>query len=117
MKFMTMVTSSLNSQGKFPPPALMDAIFAFGKEAQDAGVLVQQGGLLPIANGAVFDLREGALTLTDGPFAEAKEWVGGYAVYEVADKETALDWARRFVELHQKHWPEWEGQVEIRQIM
>ena len=43
MKFMTMVTSSLNSQGKFPPPALMEAIFAFGKEAQDAGVLVQQG--------------------------------------------------------------------------
>jgi hypothetical protein len=50
--------------------------------------------------------------VTDGPFTEAKEVIGGYAVYAVKSKEEALEWARRFMALHQEHWKGWEGEVE-----
>ena len=51
--------------------------------------------------------------ITDGPFAEAKEMVGGYAVYELDTEAEIVDWSQRFVELHRKHWPEWDGEVTI----
>ena len=55
--------------------------------------------------------------VTDGPFAESKELVGGYAVYELPTKAEALEWATRFANLHTEHWPEWEGDIELRPIM
>jgi hypothetical protein len=51
-----------------------------------------------------------------GPFTEAKEVVGGYAVWEVKSKSEAVDAAVRFMELHKKHWPGGEGEAEVRQI-
>lgn len=54
--------------------------------------------------------------MTDGPFSEAKEVIGGYAVYSVKSKEEAVEFARRFMELHREHWPGWEGETELRQI-
>jgi hypothetical protein len=53
----------------------------------------------------------------DGPFAEAREVIGGYAVYDTASKAEAIAWATRFLDLHKQHWPGWEGEVEVRQIM
>ena len=47
---------------------------------------------------------------------EAKEVIGGFAVYAVTSKEEALDWTRRFMALHQEHWKGWEGEVELRQM-
>ena len=55
--------------------------------------------------------------LTDGRFAEAREVIGGYAVYDVSSKAEVLEWARRFMELRKLHWPGWEGENEIRRIM
>jgi hypothetical protein len=55
--------------------------------------------------------------VTDGPFTEAKEIVGGYAQFELKSKEEAIEGAVRFMELHKKHWPGWEGETEIRQMM
>jgi hypothetical protein len=52
----------------------------------------------------------------DGPFAEAKEVVGGFAQFEFKSKEEAIEAAVRFMELHKKHWPGWEGETEIRQV-
>ncbi len=52
----------------------------------------------------------------DGPFAEAKELVGGYAVIDVHSKEEAVELGRRLVQLHLDHIPDWDGTVEIRQI-
>ena len=54
--------------------------------------------------------------MTDGPFTEAKEVVGGYAQFELKSKEEAIKGAVRFMELHRKHWPGWEGEAEVRQI-
>jgi hypothetical protein len=114
MKFMTMVKSAESSAP--PPQGLMDGIAKLGEEAAKAGVFVEMGGLLPSAMGAKVRLAKGKLTVTDGPFTEAKELIGGYAVYNVKSKKDAIEWTRRFLELHKKHAPEWEGEVEIRQL-
>ena len=64
--------------------------------------------------------REGVgkpkLMVTDGPFAEAKEVVGGYAVLEAKSRAEALEATRLFLQLHQQHWPGWEGECEIREL-
>jgi hypothetical protein len=117
MRFMTMVKASENSALGPPPPALMQAIGELGEEARKAGVMLQMGGLLPSAMGARLELRDGKLSVTDGPFSEAKEVIGGYAVYSVKTKQEAIDWARRFMTLHQRHWPGWQGETELRQLM
>lgn len=54
--------------------------------------------------------------MTDGPFTEAKEVVGGYALVEVKSKEEALEVARQFMELHRVHWPAFEGECEVRPL-
>ena len=114
MRFMTLVKSAETSAP--PPLALMDAIGKLGAEAAGKGVMVEMGGLLPTAMGARVRLAGGKLTVTDGPFTEAKEVIGGYAVYAVKSKEEALEWTRRFMALHQEHWKGWEGEVEVRQL-
>jgi hypothetical protein len=114
MRFMIMVKSPETST--YPPPALMGAIAELGEEASQAGVLVETGGLLPTALGARVRLAGGKLTVTDGPFAEAKEIVGGYAVYDLPSKQEAIAWTTRFMDLHKVHWPGWQGEAEIRQI-
>ncbi len=114
MRFMIMVKSDENMGP--PPKALMVAIGKLGEEAMRAGVMVETGGLLPSAMGARVRLSAGKLMITDGPFAESKELIGGYAVYDVKSKQEAIEWASRFMQLHKEHWPGWEGEAEIRQI-
>ena len=114
MKFMTMVKGAENAGP--PPQELMDAIGQLGMEAGKAGVMVDMGGLLPSAVGARVRVAKGKLTITDGPFTEAKEVVGGFAIYNVGSREEAIEWTRRFMELHREHWPGWEGETELRQI-
>jgi hypothetical protein len=114
MQFMATVKSS--EQSGPPPMALMEAIGKFGEEAGKAGVMVQFGGLLPTAKGARVRVSKGKLAVIDGPFTEAKEVIGGYAVYDVPTKADAIEWTRRFMELHLQHWPGWEGETELRQI-
>lgn len=116
MKFMMMVKAAENSSP--PPRALMEAIAKLGEEAVKAGAMVQMGGLMPSFMGGAARVRVagGELTVVDGPFTEAKEVVGGFAVYEVKSKAEAIEWARRFMELHTKHWPEWRGETELRQF-
>jgi hypothetical protein len=59
-------------------------------------------------------LERGKITLMDGRFAESKEVVGGYAIMDANTREEALGLARRFMELHLKHWPTFEGECEVR---
>ncbi|MFL6140339.1 MAG: YciI family protein [Labedaea sp.] len=114
MRYLTMVKGP-ESAG-MPPQALMEAIARLGDEAMKAGVLVETGGLMPSAMGARVRLGGGRVTVTDGPFSETKELIGGYAVYEVKSKEEAVEWCRRFMEAHRENWPGWEGETEIRQV-
>jgi hypothetical protein len=115
MRFMMVVKGRENAGP--PPVELMDAIARLGVEAGRAGVLVETGGLLPSATGARVRIRGGRLAVTDGPFTEAKELIGGYAVYDVQSKQEAIEWTTRFMQLHVDHWKGWEGETEIRQIM
>ncbi len=116
MRFMSIVKSSESQQLGPPPQALFEAIGKLGEEAMQAGLMVDMGGLLPTASGFRIRQSGGKLTVTDGPFTEAKEVIGGYAIFSFTSRDQALDWGRRFMELHLKHWPEWEGEAEIRQM-
>ena len=78
--------------------------------------MIGGGGLGPTALGARVLLSGGKVTVIDGPFTEAKEIIGGYAQFELKSKEEAVDSAVRFMELHKKYWPGWEGETEVRQM-
>jgi hypothetical protein len=114
MKFMMLVKHAEN-QGP-PPKELMDAIASLGDEAVKEGTMLGSGGLAPTAQSTRVRVSKGQLTVTDGPFTEAKEVIGGYAQFELKSKEEAIEGAVRFMELHKKHWPGWEGETEIRQM-
>lgn len=116
MKVMTLVKTTKAGVG-MPPMALMQAIGQLGADAAAAGVLVTQGGLLGKDESVFIAIRNGKVIVTDGPFAESKELVGGYAVYDVPTKAEAMEWATRFANLHTEHWPGWEGDIEVRPIM
>ena len=116
MRFMSIVKSTEECRNGPPPQALMEAIGRLTEEAMKSGAMVDMGGLLPTTAGFRLRLARGKLTITDGPFSEAKEVIGGYAVFQVNSKEEALEWGRRFMLLHIEHWPEWEGEAEVRQM-
>jgi hypothetical protein len=114
MKFM-MIVKHAEKQGP-PPKQLMDAIAKLAEESAKAGTMLGNGGLGPSALGARVRVSGGQVTVTDGPFTEAKEVIGGYAQFELKSKEEAVESAVRFMELHKKHWPGWEGETEVRQM-
>jgi hypothetical protein len=99
-----------------PPAALVDAMGREMSQAFAEGWMVDAGGLYPSAQRTEIRMSGGSITATDGPFAEAKEVVGGYSVIEVGSDEEAVEKARRVVELHQEHWRGWEGSVELSRI-
>ncbi|MDH2429597.1 YciI family protein [Sphaerisporangium sp. TRM90804] len=98
-----------------PPPDLMEAIMKLGEDALKAGVMLDNGGLAPSAAGARVELAAGKLSVTDGPFAEAKEMIS-YALYDVRSKEEAVEWTSRFMKLHQDLWDGWEGEAEVHRV-
>jgi len=114
MKFMMIVKSAERSG--LPPKELMEAIDKLSEEANKAGSMIGGGGLGPTALGARVRLSNGKVTVTDGPFTEAKEIIGRYAQFELRSKQEAVESAVKFMELHKKHWPGWEGETEIRQM-
>ena len=114
MRFMMIVKSAERSG--FPPKELLEAIGKLSEEAVNAGTMLGSGGLAPTALGTRVRLSGGQLTVIDGPFTEAKEVVDGYAQFELKSKEEAVASAVRFMELHKKHWPGWEGETEVRQM-
>jgi len=113
MRFM-MIVKSVEKSGP-PPKALMDAVAKLAEEATKAGEMIESGGLASTATGVRVRLSGGKVTVTDGPFTEAKEVFGGYAVFELKTKQEAIEGAVRFMELHKQYWPGLEGETEIRQ--
>ena len=112
-KYLTIVKGSENHAP--PPPALLEGL---DQPMKDAGKrLVGVGGLLPSGKGARARLAKGKVTVTDGPFTEAKEVIGGFAIYDVPSLAEAKEWTRRFLDLHVKHFPGWDCEVEIREMM
>jgi len=99
-----------------PPAALVEAMGAEMERGFASGTLIQVGGLYATSYRTEFRVRAGETTSTDGPFTEAKEEVGGFAIIDVRDHAEAVENARRMAELHATHWPDWDGAVEARRI-
>lgn len=72
------------------------------------------GGLLPSKEGARVRLANGRISVTDGAFTESKEVIGGWAILRANSKAEAIRIATEFMQLHRKHWPEFEGESEVR---
>jgi hypothetical protein len=103
--------------GKPPPTELLEAMGELMGEWSKAGAIVSSAGLRPPSEGARLRLSSGKVKLTDGPFTEAKEVIGGFFVLEVADKPTAVEMTRRFVELHkQVLGDDFQLECELRQV-
>src|SRR6201996_1504071 len=100
-----------------PPPEMMDAMHKIRDREIKAGRMIDNGGLMPVATGAQVKISDNKLSVIDGPFVEAKEVIGGYAIFELRDKEEAVAMAREFMQLHVDHMPEWEGTCEVRAFM
>ena len=80
-----------------PPPELYETMGKFVEEAVNAGVIVATGGIAPTSEGAKVSLQDGEFTVVDGPFTEAKELVGGWALMECRDMDEAIEWTKRFL--------------------
>ncbi len=118
MQFMMLVKANRDFEAGQPPnPKLMEAVGKLATEAVQTGKMIATGGLLPSSHGVRIQAGGGKLSLVDGPFAEIKELVGGYAIFELSSKEEAVEMGKRFMQLHiDVMGPAFEGQLEIRPI-
>lgn len=114
MKYLAFIRHSESYRETPPPPALMEAMGKFVGRSLKDGSLVDTGGLLPSKDGLRIRLERGTITVTDGPFSETKEVIGGWAILNANSKAEALRIATEFMELHRKYWPEFEGESEVR---
>lgn len=96
-----------------PSAELMAEMGKLLEEMTRSGVLLDTAGLRPTAEATVLQLAGGKQTVVDGPFAEAKEVIGGYCLLQAKSQEEAVEWASRFLAIH---GDEWEIAAEIRQV-
>jgi hypothetical protein len=111
MRFMYLVISP---EPASPTPALMEAMHKLADREIKAGRMLDSGGLAPLASGARVSIKDGQLRVLDGPFAETKEVVGGYAIFELPDRKQAVAMAVEFMQLHKDCMPGWQGTCEVR---
>ena len=113
MRFMMMVKTCESNTP--PSPELIEAVGRYGARMADAGVLIEAGGLLPTAMGARIDVSSKGVVVTDGPFAETKEQIGGYAIIRADSRAAAIEHGKEFMKLHTDViGPSYRGRLEIR---
>ncbi len=113
MRFMIIRKADAETEAEIMPSTeLIEAMTSYNEKLSQAGVLVGGDGLLASARGARIKFSGGKPTITDGPFAEAKELIAGYTMIEVASREEAIAWM--------KQWPPEDGngnvELELRQV-
>jgi hypothetical protein len=111
MRFMNFVTSAQHGP---PTPELLEAMHKLADREIKAGRMIDSGGLEPLSAGARVSVKDGKVAVLDGPYVEAKEVIGGYAIFEFRSKEEAVASAVEFMKLHTDHMPGWEGTCEVR---
>lgn len=99
-----------------PPQELFDAMDTYIGNQAEKGVFIDGGGLYGTEDAVNYVVREGEVTRVDGPYAEAKEVVGGWAILEYASLEEAAADQQEFAELHAKYWPDVTVISTLRQI-
>ena len=111
MRFLGYTLASEADLPTEPPPAeLYERMGKFVEEAVSAGVIVATGGISPTSEGVKISLSNGDYTVVDGPFTEAKELVGGWALMECRDLDEAVEWSKRFLGVLG------EGEVRVRPV-
>lgn len=109
MRFMVIVKADKDSEaGVLPSQELLSEMTSYNEELATAGVLLAGEGLQPSSKGARVRFQGNKRTVIDGPFAETKELVAGFWLWQVRSKEEAIEWLKRA--------PFREGEVEIRQV-
>jgi hypothetical protein len=109
MRFMVIVKANKDSEaGVMPTEKMLTEMGKFNEELVKAGVMLAGEGLQASSKGARVKFSDGKTTVTDGPFAETKELVAGYWMWQVKSKEEAIDWLKRA--------PFEDTEVEIRQV-
>jgi hypothetical protein len=109
MRFMVIVKANRDSEaGVLPDEKILTEMGKYNEELAKAGVLLEAEGLQPSSKGARVKFSGGKRTVTDGPFAETKELVAGFWLWQVKTKEEAIEWLKRA--------PFDETEVEIRQV-
>ena len=116
MRYMMFIKHSEDYRNKKIPKGLNDAMGDFVQTGFKNGWLLDTAGLTPTAQGKRITLKGGKLSVIDGPFSESKEVVGGYALVEAPSNDVAFEHARHFMELHRVHWPEFDGECEVRPL-
>jgi hypothetical protein len=112
MRFLSMIRIDENS-GLVPSEHLMSDMGKLIEEMTREGVLIRTAGLRPTVEGVRVRLRKGRLSTVEGPFAETKEVIGGFAILEAASMPEAIDLTKRFLRIH---GDEWDIECEVRQL-
>jgi hypothetical protein len=113
MRFMTVYRPADRASLESGKPPTAEQIAKMGQligEMAQAGVLLAADGLLPSRTGALVRLSRDKITVTDGPFTEAKELIGGFAILEVKSRAEAIMWAEKFLRVAG------DGESEIREM-
>ncbi|OWA15607.1 transcriptional regulator [Streptomyces sp. CS159] len=97
-----------------PSPELIQRMEKLMEEMTKAGVLLDTAGLTPTAQGTRVHYEGGRISVTDGPFTETKEVVGGYSLLQAKDLAEAVEWTKRFLKVHEDHWT---VTCEVRELM
>ena len=112
MRFIVIVKASKDSEaGKLPSQKLLTEMGKFNEELAKAGVLLAADGLHPSSKGKRICFSKGKLTVIDGPFAETKELIAGFWLWQCRSMDEAVDWVKRCPNPHNE-----EGEIEIRQV-
>ena len=116
MRYMMIVKANKDSEAGSPPnPELIAAIANLADEAAARGAMVAAGGLLPSSQGVRIRVAGGKTSVIDGPFAETKELVGGFAIFDLKSREEAIESGRQFMQVHADILGlSYEGELEIR---
>jgi hypothetical protein len=116
MKFLMLIKHAETYRNQEIPQGLLDAMGTFVTANLKSGVLLDTAGLKPTRDGFRVRLDGGKLMVTDGPFVETKEVVGGYAMVQTNSRDEALRVAEQFMDLHRVHWPTFTGECEVRPL-
>lgn len=95
MRFMMVMIPNITDEDWTPSPAAIAAMSEYNEQLQQAGVLLALDGLKPPSSGSRVSFHGGRATVTDGPFTEAKEMIGGYWLIQASSREEAVEWAKR----------------------
>ena len=114
MRFMIIRKADTETEaGAMPSEQLLTDMLSYNEELVKAGVMLTGDGLRPSSEGARVTFKDGEVSITDGPFAEAKELIAGFSLIQAKSKEEAVEWVKR--------WPASDGhgnaEIEIRQVI